>query len=143
MDIAQEIKNVKRHFMAMRNGITADILRKAGLPYKVIFGLNLPQLSEISRSLIPSVELASALWNDVEVRESRLLAPMIMPRELEDTDIYVRMAHECRTKEECDILSFRLLRYVAQADDMARELAVSDEPLVRYCGEALMRNLEN
>ena len=39
---------IKRRFFAMRNGIIADTLRKAGLDYRMIFGLNLPQVVEIA-----------------------------------------------------------------------------------------------
>ena len=34
-----EMQIVKRHFFAMRNGIIADTLRRAGSPYHIIFGL--------------------------------------------------------------------------------------------------------
>ena len=39
------LKEIKHQFMAFRNGIVADALRKAGYDYKVIFGLQLPQLT--------------------------------------------------------------------------------------------------
>ena len=42
------LQQIKSRFMAMRNGIVADALRKGGMPHKVIFGLNVPQLSEIA-----------------------------------------------------------------------------------------------
>ena len=44
-----QMQIIKRRFFAMRNGIIADTLRKAGLDYRMIFGLNLPQITDIAR----------------------------------------------------------------------------------------------
>lgn len=128
--------------MAMRNGITSDILRRAGLPHKVIFGLNLPQLTEISKNVDHTRELADSLWNDTEVRESRLLSPMVIPHDKADYDMCIGMATSCRTKEECDVLCFKLLRSVDFAHNLAKDLVKSDDELSQYCGKALLRNLE-
>lgn len=70
---------IKRRFYAMRNGIIADTLRKAGLGYKIIFGLNLPQITEIASGLTADADLAEELWADRRTRESMLLAPMLYP----------------------------------------------------------------
>ena len=45
------LQNIKRRFFALRNGVIADTLRRAGSPFKIIFGLNLPQLAEIAAEL--------------------------------------------------------------------------------------------
>ncbi len=42
------IPEIKQRLYAMRNGVIADSLRNAGSPYRSIFGLNLPQLTEIA-----------------------------------------------------------------------------------------------
>ena len=46
----------------MRNGIVADTLRKAGSPYRIIFGLNLPQISEIARVTGCNHEWPKRFW---------------------------------------------------------------------------------
>ena len=74
MNLQENIKEIKHNFMAFRNGIVSDTLRKAGMPYNIIFGLQLPQIAEIARSNEKNLELADALWQDSGVRESRLLA---------------------------------------------------------------------
>ena len=72
------IQEIKKEFFAMRNGMLGDTLRKAGMPYAVIFGLNIPQLGEIARRAQEDTAerdaLARELWADTKVRESRLLA---------------------------------------------------------------------
>ena len=52
------MKMVKHLFMTYRNGIVADTLRKAGLPFGVIFGLQLPQLSGIARDIPHDIHTA-------------------------------------------------------------------------------------
>lgn len=74
-----DLQSIKKDFFVFRNGIVADTLRKAGMPHKVIFGLQIPQIAAIAKDLTPSSELAEALWNDSEVRESRILATYLFP----------------------------------------------------------------
>ena len=64
------MQQVKRSLFAMRNGVVADSLRKAGCPHRIVFGVNLPQLNEIAAKYGPSEELAEALWADTALRES-------------------------------------------------------------------------
>ncbi len=65
---SQTLKDIKHQFMVFRNGIVADTLRNAGMPYHVIFGLQLPQLSQIARTVSPDSTLARELWEDKNVR---------------------------------------------------------------------------
>ena len=137
------IQAIKQKFLAFRNGIIADTLRKAGMPYKVIFGLNVPQLSEIARSVTVDREvLAEHLWGDRDVRESRLLAcwmfdPAPMPVLRAEA-----LMEDVQTREEADILAFRLLRRLPYASDLADRLASSPRPLTAYAAAALRRNLD-
>lgn len=137
------IKKIKHQFMAYRNGIISDTLRKAGMPYNIIFGLQLPQLSAIAREIEPSMELAMELWSDKGVRESRLLACWVFPAESMSEEICIQLASSLQTKEEADILCFRLLRKLPFAETLALKLTACDSPLEIYCGEALRRNLDS
>lgn len=56
-----QIQLIKRRFFAMRNGIVADTIRKVGFDYRMIFGLNLPQLKDIAAELPHTVELAQEI----------------------------------------------------------------------------------
>ncbi|MBD5356000.1 MAG: hypothetical protein HDR88_03205 [Bacteroides sp.] len=139
----EPIKKIKHLFMAYRNGIVADTLRKAGINYSIIFGLQLPQLSMIAREFEPDMNLAMQLWNDKNIRESRLLACYLFPAEELTEQQCIDLAESLQTKEEADILCFRLLRRLPFADKLADRLIMeSASPLFAYCGEALIRNLE-
>lgn len=142
MDNKEIIKEIKHSFMAFRNGIVSDTLRHAGMPYKIIFGLQIPQISEISRHYSPSLSLASELWEDAGIRESRLLACYLFPVEEINQDKALELAFSVLTIEEADILCFRLLRRLSFAREIAGKLSDSNDRLTAYCGEALKRNLK-
>lgn len=104
------LQSVKRSFFAMRNGVIADTMRRAGSPHRIVFGLNLPQIAEIAQSRYGDCELALKLWENRTTRESRLAAPMILPPESMDFDMAVQWAEDASGAEETDILCHRLLR---------------------------------
>lgn len=155
------IKQIKHQFMAFRNGIVADALRKTGHPHKIIFGLQLPDISRIARNITDSElmrpseikTLADELWEDSEVRESRLLACHLYNPDFTDVEKALSLAASVRTVEEADILSFRLLRKLSFArsllDTISKESrkglqvnAGGFTPL-KAVAIALARNLEN
>lgn len=135
------IQEIKKEFFALRNGLLGDTLRKAGMPYSVIFGLNVPQLGEIARRALSDCApetrkaLARELWADTKVRESRLLACWIFNPETVGIDEAKEMMASVQTREEADILAFRLLRHLPFAHKLAAETPDT------YAREALLRNL--
>lgn len=141
MTAFNRMQEIKRRFFAMRNGIVADTIRRGGLQYKMIFGLNLPQIVEIAESLPQSQELAEELWNDSRTRESMLLAPMIYPRDTLSRERAAEMLHEAPTTEVADILCHRLLRHLPFALEIAVDAATADSEMHRYGAFRLMFNL--
>lgn len=140
----ERLREIKKQFFAYRNGIVADTLRRAGHPCGVIFGLNVPQLAGIARAVGKDAALARALWADTNVRESRLLAPYLLPEAdyPADADQGVRLALEARTREEADMLAFRLLKHLPFAPEIAAALEASGEPLAAYSAATLRRHIE-
>lgn len=132
---------IKRRFFAMRNGIVADTIRKAGLDYKIIFGLNLPQIKEIAGELPHTPALAEQIWGDRRTRESLLLAPMLYPVEEMDLPTALRWASEAPTPEVADILCHSLLRHHPAAWDIAMEYVTSPSEMNRYTAFRLLFNL--
>lgn len=128
------IQEIKQQFFSFRNGIVAKAFLDAGAPYKTIFGLQLPQISEIARAAGTDHSLALELWADSGCRESRLLACYLFDREKFTMEDALRLAQEAATREETDILAFRLLRHLPCAPLLADRLG-------GYPREALLRNL--
>ena len=87
-----DMQKVKRAFFTMRNGALADNMRRQGANYRIIFGVNLPQLIEIARETPHDATLTQALWDNKTTRESMLLAPMIYPIEQFSNDIQAHTA---------------------------------------------------
>lgn len=131
---------IKRRFFAMRNGVVADVLRRAGSPYRVIFGLNLPQIVDIASSTGPSRELAEALWANNTTRESVLAAPMLMPRDAFTIEDARRWSETVPDREAADYLCHRLLRHMPYAMSLADELSLAGG-IKRYTGVRLAVNL--
>lgn len=131
------IRDIKSRFFALRNGVVADRLRSCGSPYKIIFGLLIPQVENIAASLTPSTEIADALWDNRSTRESRLLATMVHPLEAMTTEKALRWGQEADTIELADVLCFRLLRNLDNAEDLAYSLLESR----KYMSLRLLMNL--
>lgn len=141
MTTFNDMQTVKRRLFAMRNGVIADALRRAGSPFRIIFGVNLPQLVEIAEGTPHTCELAQALWDNRTTRESLLLAPMLYPRRLMTADIAARWMRRTMAPEVADILCHRLLRHLPFAEGLVDGAMVEDDDLTRYCGLRLMFNL--
>jgi len=119
-------QQIKRRFFAMRNGIVADTLRKGGAGYKIVFGLNLPQIVEISNEFPHDPALAEMLWHNDSTRESLLLAPMLYPAELMDMATAMEWAG--------DVKEIEVPEYKEEARCMAeKEMAVSEPLTYRLC----------
>ena len=132
---SNKLKEIKALFMTYRNGIIADTLRSAGWTHSVIFGLNLPQITDIARQQpAPDVDLALELWNDRNVRESRLITPFLLPKDYQQADL-LKLLADIQTLEEADIFAFRHIRHRADAAEVADKVA--DE----YMAEAIRRFL--
>lgn len=145
-----DFKEIKHKFFLFRNGVVSDTLRRSGMPYKVIFGIEIPRIAEIARSLTPSKEMADALWNDRDVRESRLLATYIYPIvELSEQDC-VDLARSTRTVEECDMLAFRIFKRLdnptqllkALQDNISEATTEEEADALKRSAIALKRHLE-
>lgn len=134
------LQHIKKSFFAFRNGVIADTLRKAGMPYKVIFGLQIPQIAEIARGLQPSMTLADALWTDSEVRESRLLASYLFPVEETTEAKALELLRSVRTPEESDMLSFRLLKRLPFSSTLPDAIRC-DPSIPDYALSSLLRHI--
>ncbi len=133
------MQEIKQLFFTYRNGAVADTLRRYGTPHKMIFGLDVPRLAEIARGLTPSMELADRLWEDSDVRESRLLATYLFPVSEITEEKALQLASECRTQEEADMLAFRLMKRLPYAATLLKHL--SEKPDCARAAKSLAAHL--
>ena len=136
-----DMQTVKRRFFAMRNGVIADTLRRAGSPFSIIFGLNLPQISEIAAETPHTRDLAERLWANSTTRESMMIAPMLVDACEFSIDDARRWISGVKAAEIADVLCLKLLRRTPYAFELAESLLASDEKMTRYTGLRLIMNL--
>ena len=74
MTIDEQLRDIKKEFRSCMNGVLSAKMREAGMPYKVIFGVEYPRLVSIAQEFSPDRILAQTLWNE-NIRESKILAP--------------------------------------------------------------------
>lgn len=117
-----QLKEIKHLFFTYRNGALADTLRRYGDPHRHIFGLEIPRIADIARNFNPSMELASTLWTDRDVRESRILATYLFPLEEIEIDKALELCADLRNQEEADMLAFRLLKRLPYAKQLLESL---------------------
>lgn len=148
------MQRVKRRFFAMRNGALAAQMDAHGKKYKINFGLNIPQISEIARDFIPGgteleglkafdqVEFARLLRANDSTRESMLIAPMLFPPEaLTEAEARSWMM-AVATPEVADVLMLKLLRNYSEAPALLSVLEDAGvTELQKYAGLRLLLNL--
>lgn len=121
------LQEIKHEFFAYRNGVVADTLRRSGMNYRMIFGCDVPSIAAIARRIGYDDVLAEQLWSEADVRESRLLATYLFDPAKTEIDKAVRLASEVRTREEADMLAFRLLKRLPYATELAEKLSALQE----------------
>ena len=108
MNTEQEILNIKKDLRASMNGILSARMREAGFPYKLVFGVELTRLQDIPSEYTPDRQLAQKLWNE-NIRETRLLACMLMPAEEFTHDLADIWGDEISTVEVAQIMATHLM----------------------------------
>ena len=134
------IKDIKKELRAAMNGVASARMREAGAPYKLIFGVELPRLQEISREFTPNHQLAQALWNE-NIRESKILATLLMPLDHfypEVADIWV---DEIPSAEVAQVASMNLFSRLPYAPSLAFEWMASEKEMRQLCGFLIISRL--
>lgn len=150
------MQKVKRRFFAMRNGDLAQQMKERGASYRINFGLNLPQISEIARDFLPGgverislapdfdmADFARRLRDNTSTRESMLIAPMLFPAGALTLSEAIGWVKSLPTPEVADILCLKLLRDWPQAPVLLSALTADTDgvELTRYCALRLLLNL--
>lgn len=133
MNTQQEILDIKKDLRASMNGILSARMREAGMPYKLVFGVELPRLQDIAADYTPSRQLAQALWNE-NIRETRILACLLMPAREFTPALASIWGEEIPTAEVAQILATHLMPKAPGACGLAFEWIASDREMLQLCG---------
>lgn len=137
MNTEETIKEIKRGFRLQMNGVTSASMREKGVNGYLVWGIQLPQLKEIARNYTPDYDLAVALWKE-NVRECKILATLLMPRNMMTGDLVDLWMDQTPTQEIAEYAVFNLYQYVADASLFAYIWIASDNKLRQISGFNLL-----
>lgn len=136
----QKLQLIKRDFRSLMNGTAAASLREKGLHYRLIFGVEWPQLMRLSAEIGKDHDLAQALWKE-DIRECRLLAGLIQPVEtfsLELADVWIETMHY---PEEAQYTVLSLFQHLPHVSEAAFNWIARSEEMYRLCGWLVLARL--
>lgn len=140
--LKEQIRDIKFQFFTYRNGLIGDRLRESGDPHKIIFGLNLPQITDIAKGCEHTPQLAQAMWDNVSTRESKIIATMLYPAQEFTQATAEQWIATIPTYEIADILCHKLLRNTPYAQELIIHYSNSRQTIMeRYLALRLALNL--
>ena len=134
---------IKKDFFTFRNGIIADAVRKLYPQGTFIYGLTVPQFTDISKKYHKDLDLALSLWSEKSCRESRILALYLFPVEKINFDTALFLLRDVSSNEEAELLPFRVLRHLPFAEKIVNSESNSiGSDATKYALEMLKKNLQ-
>lgn len=133
MDTEEKLKEIKRSFRLMMDGVAAQSMREKGSDYHVNWGASLPMLKEKARGIGPDYHLAIALWKE-NVRECKILATLIMPPSEMPSEVVDIWMEQTTTVEMAEMTSFNLYQHLPFAAEKAYKWMASEKELYQLCG---------
>lgn len=131
---------IKQELRSAMNGVLSAQMRQAGMPYKLIFGVELPRLQQIADEFEADRSLAQALWNE-NIRECKILATMLMPIEEMCPEIADIWVEEMPTAEIAQICSMQLFSRAPWGAEIAFQWIATDHPMRLLCGFLIIARL--
>ena len=132
--------DIKKELRASMNGILSAQMREAGMPHKLIFGVELPRLQSIAHEFPPDKGLANSLWSQ-DIREAKLLAIMLMPAEGFTSGMSNIWKQSIVTAEEAQVLAMILLPKTNHGKETSLTWLKEGAPLPSVCACLTLRHL--
>ena len=140
MTIQESIQDIKQKLRLSMNGVASADMRKAGIGYKLNFGVGLPALKEIAQDIEKSPELAAALWKE-DIRECRILAALVYPQDQFLPDMADLWIEQIEYPDLAEVCSMYLFSRMQGASESAFRWIASDNAMARYCGFLTLAHL--
>ena len=135
MSTSDTIQTIKADLRAAMNGVASKAIRESGMGYRLVYGVELPRLREISSAFTPDRHLAQALWQE-DVREYKMLAILLYPSEEFDSDIAVLWMEDLRPQqaELAQLMAMERLCHLPDASDLAFCWMADEREMFQLCG---------
>lgn len=134
------IKEIKRSFRSLMNGVTSQSMRSKGIDYHLNWGIQLPQLQQMAAEYGKDEQLAVELWKE-NIRECKLLATMMMPVEKMQDDMVELWMEQMPTQEVAEVAVMNLFQYLPDAPRYAYVWIARPETLYQVAGYSLFARL--
>lgn len=139
-DIQEQLQRIKQLFRQHMNGVGAKSMKQKGLVYKLNYGIPFTELMEIASEFQPDKNLAQSLWTE-PVRESKLLALLLMPQEEINTGLATQWIDDIETTELVEYASKYLFPAMPDVIHWAIGLIHSDNRLHQLAGIHTLSNV--
>ncbi len=140
MTTEQTLQEIHKELHANMNGIASAYMRKHGAAYRLNWGIELPRLQQIAAEFEPDHQVAQRLWQE-DVRESRILATLLMPAERFDPQLCQLWVEQIPNAEIAQMAVFNLFCRLPYAVDMAFRWMAGDKEMEQLCGMLTMGRL--
>ncbi|KGF37121.1 DNA alkylation repair protein [Hoylesella buccalis] len=139
-DVNETVKEIKRSFRLLMNGVASQSMRQKGVDYKINWGVSLPDLQKMAQQYGKNLELAVALWQE-NVRECKILATLIMPPGEMDETLAEKWIGEIYSQDLAEMACFNLFQYLYHAADLSYQLMKSNREVEQMCGYLVLSRL--
>ena len=136
-NINEMVREIKRSFRLLMNGVASQSMRQKGVDYKINWGVSLPDLQKMALQYGKNHELAVALWLE-NIRECKILATLIMPPEEMDEALAEQWMGEINSQDMAEMACFNLFQHLQQAADLSYQWMNSDREIEQMCGYLIL-----
>lgn len=126
-------KEIRQTFRLLMNGVTAQSQREKGVDYHINWGASLGHLRDLAADYGKDYDTAVELWHD-DVRESKMVAVMLMPAAAFDRQTAEQWIAETPTQEVAEVAVMELYQYLSYAKELAFALIATDGMMQRIYG---------
>ena len=138
--ITQTVQGIRKKLRLSMDGIVSTLMRKQGIHYKLNFGINLPRIQEIAKLYTPSEELADHLWQE-DVRELKILALLLHPKELFTKEKALQWTNEIHHIEIAELFCLKLMQHTTFASECASLWIEEEREYTKTTGYILFSRL--
>lgn len=139
-DVNEMVKEIKRSFRLLMNGVASQSMRQKGVDYKINWGVSLPDLQKMAQQYGKCYKLAAALWQE-NIRECKILATLIMPPEEMDKTLAEQWVGEINSQDMAEMACFNLFQHLHHAADLSYQWVNSDQEIEQMCGYLILTRL--
>ncbi len=148
-----QLSAIHKLFRSRQNIFTSSLLRQHGYIYKVAFGCSLPDIKDLAQMVkamlsdpasplygIGKTEVAESLWAEDDIRESKLLAPLLYPRGTMTVETAERWVQTIPTPEVADVVAMYAFQY-GIGQELIGRWTDAESKMKRYCAKSLEKRL--